>query len=436
MGSTKTAKKTKRSFTVKYLESLTPNPDRRYSVGDAEVRHLFCAVNCKGGKSFYHLVKAYDPQKGVNVPRRTFLANIGDITIEHARSMAEELNSALADWRRGKYQGPDPLAKMVRSEPTKVPTFRELVEAYIVNHVREEANNPVKAEADLRWMVKKYFAAWLDKKLDKITVEDVLLVKNSCLPHKYMANRCVEVSRCLFNWSAQTSDGKVRFWNTANPAKSIECFEEKQRTRFLQPDEVVNFDDALRTEKHRDLKDFLTLAISTGVRRSNIFSSRWNDVKWERLTWHIPHSKNGQAYDVQLLPAALETLKRRRELIPEGEEFIFPGVGATGHLVDLKKQWDAFRKRAGFPDVHLHDLRRTHGSYLAIAGVPLQQIGSALGHRSLQSTEVYARLLDESVRGARESGQAKMAQLSKKARKRMKLTAGKTKLLTAAAANG
>ncbi len=432
MGSTKTTKKTKRSFTQRMIESLAPK-EKRYNEPDAGARHLFVVVHPSGKKCFFHLAKAFDPTKGACVPRRTHLADVEDITIEGARAKAEELNSALATWRMNGYKGPDPLAKVERSAPARVPVFRELVEAYIVNHVREEANNPVKAEAHLRWQVKKYFGAWLDKRLDKITVEDVLAVKNACGEHRYMANRCVEVARCLFNWSAQTKDGKVRFWSTPNPAKDVGSFEEKQRKRFLQPDEVVWFDDALKNEKHRDLKDFLTLALSTGVRRSNIFSARWPDIQWERLTWCIPFSKNGESYDVQLLPAALETLKRRRALIPEGEEFVFPGIGASGHLIDLKKPWNAFRKRAGFPDVHLHDLRRTHGSYLAIAGVPLQQIKSALGHKSLQSTEVYAHLLDESVRGARESGQAKMQELTKKARKRLKLAERKPKFLTAVA---
>ena len=160
---------------------------------------------------------------------------------------------------------------------------------------------------------------------------------------------------------------------------------------------------------------------------------RWEDVHWERLVWAVPFPKNGQSYDVQLLPAALEVLKRRRTLVPEGVTYVFPGIGETGHLVDLKRQWDAFRKRAKILDMRVHDLRRTHGSYLAIAGVPLQQIGSALGHRSLQSTEIYSRLLDSAVRAARVTGMEKMQELTKQARKRMRLAERKPKLLAVAA---
>jgi integrase len=50
------------------------------------------------------------------------------------------------------------------------------------------------------------------------------------------------------------------------------------------------------------------------------------------------------------------------------------------------------RKGAKIPDVTIHDLRRTTGSWLVQRGVPLKVIGAALGHRDTRSTEVYARI--------------------------------------------
>ena len=66
---------------------------------------------------------------------------------------------------------------------------------------------------------------------------------------------------------------------------------------------------------------------------------------------------------------------------------------------------------------------------MAISGVSLQQIGAVLGHRSLGSPEIYARLHQESLRKATESGSAAMQRMTKQARKRMKLAARKQKLL-------
>jgi integrase len=46
----------------------------------------------------------------------------------------------------------------------------------------------------------------------------------------------------------------------------------------------------------------------------------------------------------------------------------------------------------GLVDVRIHDLRRTAASWLAINGSNLQVIQTMLNHRSVSSTQVYARL--------------------------------------------
>jgi integrase len=43
-------------------------------------------------------------------------------------------------------------------------------------------------------------------------------------------------------------------------------------------------------------------------------------------------------------------------------------------------------------DVRMHDLRRTLGSWATMTGASLSIVGKVLGHRSHQSTAVYARL--------------------------------------------
>lgn len=59
--------------------------------------------------------------------------------------------------------------------------------------------------------------------------------------------------------------------------------------------------------------------------------------------------------------------------------------------------------------MRIHDLRRTAGSYMAIQNVSPTIIGKALGHRSMQSTAVYARLTQDPVRQALENAQAALS---------------------------
>ena len=67
-------------------------------------------------------------------------------------------------------------------------------------------------------------------------------------------------------------------------------------------------------------------------------------------------------------------------------------------MTDPKAAWDRVRERAGLPDVRMHDLRRTLGSWQAATGASLPVIGKSLGHKSTAVTQVYARLDLDPVR--------------------------------------
>ena len=100
---------------------------------------------------------------------------------------------------------------------------------------------------------------------------------------------------------------------------------------------------------------------------------------------------------VALSPKAIEILERRKDA-SNGGEWVFPGLGSTGHLVEPKAAWQRICKRAGIEDLRIHDLRRTLGSWQAATGASLPVIGKSLGHKSLGATQVYARLNIDPVR--------------------------------------
>ena len=77
--------------------------------------------------------------------------------------------------------------------------------------------------------------------------------------------------------------------------------------------------------------------------------------------------------------------------------------GRSGHLTEPKAAWKRILDRAGLADLRLHDLRRTLGSWQAAAGSSLPIIGASLGHAAVASTQVYARLGLEAVRGSVEA---------------------------------
>jgi len=70
--------------------------------------------------------------------------------------------------------------------------------------------------------------------------------------------------------------------------------------------------------------------------------------------------------------------------------------------VNLAKPWNRIREGTELGEVRLHDLRHTHGSSAASAGLSLHLVGALLGHRQPATTARYAHLADDPVRDASE----------------------------------
>jgi len=143
----------------------------------------------------------------------------------------------------------------------------------------------------------------------------------------------------------------------------------------------------------------------------------------------VPDPKNRTPYAIPLTPEAINILRnrlRRQEKKPS--PWVFPSRGKTGHITDLKGAWKELLLSAKIENLRIHDLRRTLGSYQAIAGSSLTIIGASLGHKSVQATQIYSRLTLDPVRESVMGATRSIIRASKK-----KPKVQKPKLLQAAA---
>src|SRR5206468_2344003 len=140
----------------------------------------------------------------------------------------------------------------------------------------------------------------------------------------------------------------------SNPTAGIRPFREEKRDRFIQAEELPKFFEALRDDSSTDFQHFVLLALLTGARRTNVMAMRWEEISFDRATWRIPTTKNGDPVMVPLVDEAL-TLLRARSPQPQG--FVFPALSRSGHISPPKKRWQALVARAGVSDLRIHDLR-------------------------------------------------------------------------------
>jgi integrase len=205
----------------------------------------------------------------------------------------------------------------------------------------------------------------------------------------------------MYNLAAAELDYKGE-----NPARGVKAYRETSRDRFLMPDELPRFFQALDSEPNLIMQTFFIVALFTGARRGNVCSMRWDQIDLANSQWRIPDTKRGEPQVVPLLPAALDALLAIRNKAVDG--WVFPARNRRNHdcphLTDPMPAWRRLLKRAGLKGLRIHDLRRTAGSYMAITGTSLQIIGRALGHTQVQTTAIYSRLTNQSVRSAMEQG--------------------------------
>lgn len=340
---------------------------------DEKEKGLVLAVTPAGSKSFY-LYKRVESR-----PERILLGRFPDMSIENARKAAMSAKGAIAAGKN-----PQKERRAIRNEMTFGALFSEYLEKYSKVHKRSWAYDERE--------VNKFLSHWFKRRISTIEKHEVerLHAKVGKDNGQTQANRLLERIRSIFNKAIDWG------WDGTNPAIGIKKYREVSRDRFLQPDELPRFFEALGNEPNEAARDFFMLSLLTGARKSNLLAMRWKDVNFTTATWRIPETKNGEAQVVHLPGPAMELLTHRK--LASESPWVFPGEGRTGHLADPKKAWGRILAEAGIEDLRIHDLRRTLGSYQAATGANGYIIGKSLGHKSQQSTAIYARLNLDPVR--------------------------------------
>jgi integrase len=156
-------------------------------------------------------------------------------------------------------------------------------------------------------------------------------------------------------------------------------------------------------------------------------------MKWAQVdlgtepTWSIPTTKNGQPLVKLLVGWAAEILRDRLDRVKKDEKgrpaspWVFPmKEDPTRPICDLDHAWARAKKAAALDNVHIHDLRRTAGSWATIGGAPLPAVGGMLGHKSANATAVYARVDAGATRAAAEIVERRLLEAQRLAAKIVK----------------
>lgn len=165
------------------------------------------------------------------------------------------------------------------------------------------------------------------------------------------------------------------------------------------------------------------LALSTGMRRGEVFGLCWDYVDLNRdtiavqwsLTAHgeLKHPKSAAGHRVLSIDKALsEHLAwwcsfQRAELVKIGvaqsgdTPVCCSSIGGFITLRNFSRWWSAFREEIGFPDLPFHSLRHTQATQLLKNGEDIKTVQHRLGHSTASLTlDVYGHAIPEKDREA------------------------------------
>jgi integrase len=180
-------------------------------------------------------------------------------------------------------------------------------------------------------------------------------------------------------------------WVRDNPVRNItKPSEPRGRVRYLDDTERARLLDACRASDYKPLYLIVLFALTTGMRRGELFGLRWRDVDLERRMAVLHNTKNGDRRSVPIVPEVAELLREHGKVRRLDTDLIFAPDG-------FDKAWYQALKDAKVKDFRFHDLRHSCASYLAMSGATTAEIAAVLGHRTLQMVKRYAHLSDQHV---------------------------------------
>jgi integrase len=181
----------------------------------------------------------------------------------------------------------------------------------------------------------------------------------------------------------------------SNPIREVARLKEPPgRVRYLSLEEIKGLLGNCPAPPH-PLRAIVTVALTTGMRKGEIFGLKWEYIKPESRFIILPVTKNNT---VRLIPAN-DTLLRTLENLPRESEFVFLGRKHKP-FVDLKISFKQACAKAGIEEFRFHDLRHTYASHLAMRGVHMRALQELLGHKTIQMTQRYSHLSPEHLQGA------------------------------------
>jgi integrase len=191
-------------------------------------------------------------------------------------------------------------------------------------------------------------------------------------------------------------------WKMPNPVSEIELPKvDDRRIRYLTPEEYQRLFAELDKAEEQWLKPFVTVALETGLRLSNLCNLTWSEVNMFNriISVSAEKMKNRDHLGIPLSDSAYEVLREQQRIISISDH-VFHHNGHKLYPVKVQRAFRQVITSAEIKNFRVHDLRHSFASSLVQSGVNIYSVQKLLGHKDGRMTQRYAHLSIENLRTA------------------------------------
>lgn len=164
---------------------------------------------------------------------------------------------------------------------------------------------------------------------------------------------------------------------------------------LLSDEQLKNLQKVLDSYPDRSGAGIMQMELFTGMRRSEVFKLKWEDIDFDNGSIHVREPKGG---DDQLYPINFKVAKILAEQQVKSE-YIFPGKDGRMRRCN-RRVANYIKEKAGLPKDFRpnHGLRHMFASSAIWAGANLQAVQFLLGHKDQRTTQGYTHTRNELLR--------------------------------------
>ena len=361
--------------------AVCPEGKSKVDYYDTAITGFILEVRASGGKTFH--LRYRDPH---GKQRQHKIGDSKSLTFDKARQAATVLRSQVV-------LGASPSDE--RKTKRAIPTLAEFSEQRYIPYVKGYKKSWDIDDSYLRNHVLPRFGAL---HLDQISLQGVIAFHQAMKEAGYAdatCNRSVILLRYMYNlgkkWKIPGAE--------ANPTQGAQLFVlNNARERYLTAEETLRLKNAMQHSENQQLQFIVPLLLMTGARKRELLDARWEHFDVDRRNWRIPTSKSGKPRHVPLSAIVLEILAQ----VPrwEGCPFVVPNPQTRLPYKSIYCSWNTARKKAGLPEVRMHDLRHSMASNMVNSGRSIYEVAKVLGHTQLKTTQRYSHLSQETLLAA------------------------------------